>query len=159
MHLQLSKAKSVSLKVWTHTQTFWSPIVLQSIKNSSQRLIAALTWNDKHKTVYTSYKCYFWWQWGIKTELKAKGRRDLACDQNARRLVRGWKKWDAHDKSALTAVLKSNRENSTIKKTIRDHRSQAGASVGAVFSGVIQTRLLIYLYSMWTVITWGVHGF
>lgn len=156
MHPQLSKAQTVSsLKVWANSQTFWSPIVLQSIKNSSQRHTAALTWNDKHKTVYTSYKCYFWWQWGIKTKLKAKGGgRDLACDQNACLLVLDWKKWDAHDKSATasTAVLKSNGENSTTKTTITDHRGQTGASVWAV---VLQTRLLTYLYCLWTVITWG----
>lgn len=44
--------------------------------NTLQTDAAALTWKDKHETVYTSYKCYFWWQRRIKTELKAKGETE-----------------------------------------------------------------------------------
>lgn len=92
-----------------------SPKVLNPPKNSLQTDTAALTWKDKHETVYTSYQCYFWWQRRIKTKLKAKGEMKIALEIRAPVFTF---KCKSREKSAssLTGVPKSSRENGTIKK-------------------------------------------
>lgn len=102
-----------------------------------------MTCNDKHETVYASYKCYFWWQRGIKTKLKAKGGRgDQARESGphvtAFRGVPRSKKQSLDEKvrAALTGVPVSSGENSTIKATIMDYRSQVALCTRAVFLSI-----------------------